>query len=161
MIRKVLAALTLAGVGMILSAPVAAQPAQAAPEAAAPSAAQAELPTKVRPGYWSYSTKVSIFGGGSETKCLKAAEIEKFLFNPCNHHHVCTYPVRQVGNGRLHLEGEWVEKKKGGRIPVTADGTYTPTTLKMTAHVKVLGGLSVSGQIDGKWLSDTCPVGTK
>jgi hypothetical protein len=152
MIRHALTALALTGAGLVMAAsPSAAQPHPAGPEPA----------TKVRPGYWRYETKVSIFGGGSETKCLKAAEIERFMFNPCNSHHNCTYPVKQVGGGRMHLEGQWVEKKKGTKIPITADGTYTQTTLAMTAHIKILGGIPVTGQIKGTWLSDSCPPGAK
>ena len=161
MIRKDFAALALAGAAVALSASSGlAQPAEASAASSLPSAS-AEQPSKVRPGLWRYSSKVSIFGGKTEEKCLKREEIERFLFNPCNSHHICTYPVKQVGNGRLHLEGQWVEKKKGTRIPVTADGTYTPTTLAMDAHVKVLGGISVSGTIKGTWLADTCPAGAK
>ena len=155
MIRNALAALALTGAGLVMAAsPSAAQPRP--PQA--PAAGEA---SKVRPGYWRYNTKVSILGGKSEMKCLRKEEIERFLFNPCNSHHVCTYPVKQIGGGRMHLEGQWVEKKKGTRIPVTADGTYTPTTIAMTAHIKILGGIPVSGQIQGQWVSDACPPGAK
>ena len=151
MIRTVLAALALAGAGLALAAPATfAQPAAAADGA-----------SKVRPGLWRYESKVSIFGGKTETKCLKREEIERFLFNPCNSHHICTYPVKQIGNGHMHLEGQWVEKKGGGKIPVTADGTYTATTVNMDAHIKVLGGIPVSGTIKGTWLSVPCPAGSK
>lgn len=150
MTRKALVpVLALAAAGLALTASTGAAQAQPEPD------------TKVRPGYWRYETKVSIFGGSSETKCLKREEIERFLFNPCNRHHICTYPVKQVGNGKLHLEGQWVKKKNGGKpIPVAADGTYTPTTLNMTARVKVLG-MNVTGQIHGTWISDSCPAGAK
>ena len=151
MIRNALAALALTGAGLAMAT---------SPSAAQPQGPVAEA-TKVRPGYWRYTTKVSIFGGSTENKCLRKEEIERFLFNPCNHHHVCTYPVKQIGGGRLHLEGQWVEKKKGTRIPVTADGSYTPTTINMTARIKILGGIPVSGQIQGAFISDTCPPGAK
>jgi hypothetical protein len=152
MIRNALVALALTGAALALS--VSATPSAAQPQGASEAG-------KVRPGYWRYSTKVSIFGGSTENKCLRKDEIERFLFNPCNHHHVCTYPVKQIGNGRLHLEGQWVEKKKGTKIPVTADGNYAEKSLAMTAHIKIFGGIPVSGQIQGTWLSDTCPPGAK
>jgi hypothetical protein len=129
----------------------------ALPLIAGPAASRAQTkPTGVLPGYWEYQAKVAIIPVSKEYKCLKADEIENFLFNPCTRHYKCTYPVKEVGDGKVKLDGTWTDKK-GREAKVKADGTYTPTQVKLKANVKTIHGLGVAGSITARRISDTCP----
>jgi len=140
-------ALTFAA--LALAAPMLAGPAVSTPKG---------TPSGVLPGYWEYTAKVAIFPVDTEHRCLKADEIEQFLFHPCTKKYRCTYPVKQVGAGKVKLDGTWVDRKSR-TAKVKADGTYTPTTVKMKANVRTIHGLGVSGSINAKRISGTCPAG--
>lgn len=127
-----------------------------APLAAGPVASQSK-PTGVLPGYWEYSAKVALIPAGKEYKCLKADEIEQFLFHPCTRRFKCSYPVKQVGDGKVKLDGVWLDKKSRP-AKVKAEGTYTATTVKLKANVKTIHGITVPGSISAKRVSDTCPA---
>jgi hypothetical protein len=119
--------------------------------------ASADNAEKVRPGYWEYAYKVAGIRVSSEKKCIKPNEIDKVFFaGPCNHHHKCVYPVRQIGDGKAKFDGTWTDKR--GRVAhVAADGTYTETTFNLKAHGTTTTGIPMSVTMNAKWLG-ACPA---
>lgn len=130
---------------------VAQQP--ATPQLPTPSQPGGYIP--VLPGYWEYSTKV--FGiGKAQRRCLKAEEVEDFLTKPCNRHYTCVYPTKQVGNGKLLLQGYW-QNKEGKRATVKATGAYQAKAFHINASGSAIGGIPFVASMDAKWLGETCP----
>ena len=119
--------------------------------------ANADNAEKVRPGYWEYAYKVAGIRVSSEKKCIKPDEIDKVFFaGPCNHHHKCVYPVREIGDGKAKFDGTWTDKR--GRVAhVAANGTYTDTTFNLKAHGTTTTGIPMSVTMNAKWLG-ACPA---
>lgn len=113
------------------------------------------------PGYWEL-TNTWIFVIHFKTvdrKCFTAADVSGVLQGPSNSHYACTYPHREVGDGRLSLSGTCVEKH-GQVAEVTAEGTYAPTAFKLSARLRTrIAGVPLSGRgvTDAHRLSETCP----
>lgn len=109
---------------------------------------------KIRPGQWEYVYKVAGIRVSSEKKCIKANEIDKAFFQgPCNRHHRCEYPVKQVANGKAAFDGTWTDKR--GRVAhVKADGTYTETTFNLKAKGTTTTGIPMSVTMNAKWIGD-------
>jgi hypothetical protein len=114
--------------------------------------ASADNVEKIRPGQWEYTYKVAGIKVGSEKKCIKPNEIDKVFFaGPCNHHHRCEYPVREVGNGKAKYDGTWTDKR--GRVAkIKADGTYTDTTLNLKAKGTTTTGIPMAVTMNAKWI---------
>lgn len=133
----------------------------AAPMLAAPAPAQtAPAPTTasgVLPGLWEYRAKVFGVNVDTERRCLTEDKIETFLFNPCNKHHRCSYPTKVVKDGKVTLDGVWVDKR-GRQAKVRANGNYTPTTMSMRANVRTITGIPLSGTFSARRLAETCPA---
>jgi hypothetical protein len=127
---------------------------------AASSVAQAQQPssTPILPGYWEYTTRVLGFGPAKK-KCLKADEVEDFLSKPCNRHYTCVYPTKQVGGGKLVLDGYW-QNKEGQRAKVKATGTYQAKAFSIKANGSAIGGIPFVASMEAKWLSAECPAGS-
>jgi hypothetical protein len=121
--------------------------------------ALADNAEKIRPGQWEYVYKVAGFKVGSEKKCIKPNEIDKTFFaGPCNRHHRCEYPVREVANGKARYDGTWTDKR--GRVAkVKADGTYTETTLNLKARGTTTTGIPMAVTMNAKWIGE-CPAGS-
>jgi len=119
--------------------------------------AMADNAEAVRPGLWEYTYKVAGIRVGSEKKCIKPNEIDKVFFaGPCNHHHKCVYPVREVGNGKARYVGTWTDKR--GRVAnIKADGTYTDTTLKLNARGTTTTGIPMAVTMNARWVG-ACPA---
>lgn len=120
--------------------------------------ANADNAERVRPGYWEYAYKVAGIRVATERKCIKPDEIDKVFFaGPCNHHHKCVYPVRQIGDGKAKFDGTWTDKK--GRVAhVAADGTYTDTTFNLKAHGTTTTGVPMAVTMNAQWLGASCPA---
>ena len=58
--------------------------------------------------------------------------MEKFFSGPSNRHYTCTYPSRTYENGVIHMAGTCIDKK-GRKIGVEVNGTYTPTSFELRA----------------------------
>ncbi len=114
-------------------------------------------PDKIRPGYWEYAYKVLGITVSTEYKCVKPSEIDKVFFaGPCNHHHRCEYPVREIGDGKARFEGTWTDKR--GRVAhVKADGSYTDTRFDLKASGTTTTGIPMAVTMNAKWVSDKCP----
>jgi len=119
---------------------------------AVPALAQADKADKIRPGQWEYTYKVAGIKVGSEKKCIKPNEIDKTFFaGPCNRHHKCVYPVREVGDGKARYDGTWTDKR--GRVAkIKADGTYTDTTLNLKARGTTTTGIPMVVTMNAKWV---------
>ena len=117
----------------------------------------------VKPGYWETTSRVlsPIRSTNTERRCVTQDQVRKFMSCYINHHYDCTCADDVVGDGRISFKGECVERKSGSRVGVTGGGTYTDTTLNMSADAAFrLLGIPVSGRatIEAKRLSDTCPA---
>ncbi len=124
-------------------------------------------PEPINPGYWEAKTVFLGLISQTDRWCIKPKDISKFLSGPSNHIYRCTYPINQVGDGRLHFDGTCVQTKNGKvvqTIKLRGDGEYTRTRLHMQAagSMKVLG-MPVSGDAtgDAHFISDKCPADAK
>lgn len=123
--------------------------------------ASAQNPDKIRPGYWEYKYRVLGIPVDTEHKCVKASEIDKVFFaGPCNRHHTCVYPVREIGDGKARYQGTWTDKR--GRVAkIKASGTYTQTTFKLKASGTTTTGIPMAATMDAHWVADACPAGAE
>jgi hypothetical protein len=122
-------------------------------------AAAAKYP--IEPGYWESTNKVlsPIRQTKVERRCIKPADVAKFLAGPSNRHYTCTYPVNVIEHGRITLKGTCVSKK-GRKVAIQGSGAYTPTAFNLTADVAVeFLGLDIAGRAstDARRIGDTCP----
>jgi hypothetical protein len=125
--------------------------------AAAP--AQTESPEPL-PGRWEYNYRILLIPVGTEYWCLKPQEVRRAFEGPCNRHHTCTYPVHEVGGGKMRLQGRWVDKR--GRVaPVRGEGTYDSTSIRLNFSGRSIHGLPFRGAVTARRISDTCEPGDK
>ena len=132
----------------------------AAAAVAGPAAAQ----TTIAPGYWETTSRVisPIPTSKTERKCIKPEDIDKFIGGAPNRHYACTYPTREVANGKIRLAGS-CKTKNSAPVPISGEGTYTRDTLRLEARVEAkLGGLTVPvrARTEGRRIADTCPEPT-
>lgn len=125
---------------------------------AAPAAAE-RYP--IEPGYWESTNKLlsPIKQTKTERRCIKPADVEKFLSGPSNRQYACTYPTKVFADGKIRLKGSCVSKK-GRKVEVAGSGAYTPTSFTLTADIATeLLGLDITGRAstDARRIGDTCP----
>jgi uncharacterized protein DUF3617 len=126
--------------------------------------AAAAAQTAISPGYWETTSKVTspFPANKTERRCIKPADVAKFMEGKINHIYTCTYPTKVVGGGKISLKGT-CSTRDGPPVPISGDGTFTTETMHIDARVSLsLGGLSVPvhASTDAKRLSDTCPADT-
>ena len=126
---------------------------------AGPAAAQ----TSIAPGYWETTSRIisPIPTTKTEKKCIRPEDIDKFIGGAPNRHYTCTYPTREVANGRIRLAGS-CKTKNSAPVPITGEGVFTRDTLRLDARVKAkLGGLNVPvhARTEARRIGDTCPTG--
>src|SRR4051812_35242712 len=100
----------------------------------------------ISPGYWETTNQVvSPFPTKKvEKRCIKPADVAKFMQGPSNHIYKCTYPTREIANGRIKLAGTCASKDRS--FPITGEGVFTDDTMRVDAQVQMkLAGLNVSG----------------
>jgi len=145
-------AVGVAVAGFSLAPPMA----SAASRVAAPAAAPATSKTTILPGHWEYDYRIGPIPAGSETRCLKPADVEQFSRGICTRKYRCDYTTNVVQNGKIRLKGSWTDKKD--RVaPVTAEGSYTPERFKLNINIKTINGLPLAGTMTAKRLSADCP----
>lgn len=132
---------------------------------AGPAAAQTPGAQPIIPGYWESINRVlSPFHSSKvERRCLKPADVDKFLAGPSNHHYDCNYPTRVVDGGYIRMIGTCRSRKHpdGRKIEVSGEGNYTPTSFKITARIATeLLGVPLSGKAstEARRIGDVCPV---
>jgi len=115
----------------------------------------------IEPGYWESTNRLlsPIRQSKTEKRCITPADVEKFLSGPSNRHYACTYPTRVFRDGRIRLKGTCVSKK-GRKVAVEGEGSYTPTSFTLTAEIATeFLGLDVAGKAstEARRIGDTCP----
>jgi hypothetical protein len=118
--------------------------------------------TAISPGYWETTSKViSPFPTHkTERRCLKPADVSKFMEGKINHIYTCTYPTKDIGGGKIRLQGTCATRD-GPAIPISGTGTFTAETMHLEAHITPqIGGLNipVTASTDAKRLGDACPA---
>jgi hypothetical protein len=129
---------------------------------AAASAASAQ--SAISPGYWETTSKVTspFPANKTERRCIKPADVAKFMEGKINHIYTCTYPTKEIGGGKIRLEGTCATRD-GPPVPISSQGTFNSETMHIEARISVqLGGLSVPvhANTDAKRLAETCPAET-
>lgn len=121
---------------------------------------------EVKPGYWETTSRVlsPMRSTDTERRCVTPDQVRKFMSCYINHHYDCACDEDVVGDGRIRFKGQCVERKNGSKVGVSGVGTYTDTTLSMSADAtfKMLGiPVAAKATIEARRLSDTCPTGSK
>jgi len=127
--------------------------------------APARSADSVTPGYWEAREEVlsPIHSLKVERRCITPQQVSRFMGCYINHHYQCTCPEQSAHDGVVVFKGHCVDNK-GRRVGVEGRGTYTPTTLRMDAHVAFrLLGIPLSGEAttDAHRLGDVCPPGAR
>ena len=127
-----------------------------------PLAGPALAQSAISPGYWETTSKVTtpFPTHKTERRCLKPADVAKFMEGKINHIYTCTYPTKEIGGGKIRLEGTCATKD-GPPVPISSQGTFTSDTLHLEAKIAPqLGGLTVNvrASTDAKRLGDACPA---
>ena len=140
--------------------PLAALLALAIASPAVPSAAWGA--PAIQPGYWESTNKLlsPIKQSSTEKRCITPADVDKFMAGPSNRHYACTYPTKVIANGVITLKGTCVSKK-GQKVAVKGNGTYTPTSFSLMADVATeFFGLDIQGRAstEAHRIADTCPT---
>lgn len=129
-----------------------------------PGAAALAQDAPIQTGYWESRNKMGIgpvtLSNKVERKCVREKDVEKFLDGPSNRHYACTYPVRQIAEGKVSMAGQCVHRKKGTKIDLKLNGTYTPTSFDMKARLK-WGMLVGTGTSTAQRIGDDCPPGSE
>lgn len=112
----------------------------------------------IRPGYWESLNTVGFPVGSTKTdrRCITPKDVAKVMEGPSNHIYRCEYPEHTAGGGEISFKGTCVDKK-GFQVGISGHGTYTETTLNMSAVVKI-GPLGVEATTVAHRLADQCPV---
>lgn len=126
--------------------------------AAAPQAQTSSQP--VLPGYWEYTTN-AVGNRDTETKCVRASEINRFFGGISTRHYQCTYPTRVVGGGNARFEGNCVSRS-GRQVRIRLNGTYQPESFQFRggASIRAAGIWSpyIPATITARRISAQCPA---
>ncbi len=125
---------------------------------AGPAVAQ----TAITPGYWESTNKLlsPIRQTTVEKRCITPGRRRQVHGGPSNRHYTCTYPTREIQDGKITLKGSCVSKK-GQKVAITGSGTYTKTSFQLTADVAVeVFGLDIAGKAstEARRIGDVCPT---
>ena len=124
--------------------------------------ASATAHTTIEPGYWETTSQIiSPFPTSkTEKRCIRPEDVEKVIAGSPNHNYTCTYPTKQIGDGKIRLAGS-CKTKHDPPVPITTQGAYTRDSLRLDATVRAkIAGLSVPvhARTTGKRIADTCPT---
>lgn len=138
-------------------APLLAAPVLSILAVAGPAAAQ----KAISPGYWETTSKVTspFPTQKTERRCIQAADVAKFMEGKINHIYKCTYPIKEIGGGKIRLEGACATRD-GPPVPISGSGTFTSDSMHLEARVAPqIGGLTipVHATTDAKRLGESCP----
>jgi hypothetical protein len=130
---------------------------------AALSAGAAAATDTIRPGYWESTNKVMTPIESSKTvrRCITPEAVSKFMGCYINHHYSCICPTQSYADGHIMWHGDCVDAKNR-HVLIDGEGSYTPTTLQMTAKGRFnMMGLSIpfSASTDSHRIGDVCPAG--
>ncbi|THD63962.1 DUF3617 family protein [Phenylobacterium sp.] len=124
---------------------------------AGPAAAQ----KAISPGFWETTSKVTspFPAQKTERRCIQPADVAKFMEGKINHIYKCTYPTKEIGAGKIRLEGSCATKD-GAPVPISGSGTFTGDSMHLEARISAqVGALTVPvhAVTDAKRLGDACP----
>ncbi len=124
----------------------------------APAAAQ----SSIQPGYWETTNQVtSPFPTKKvERRCIRPADVAKFMNGPSNHIYTCTYPTREIGGGKIRLAGS-CKTRDGKPVPISGQGAFTADTFRLDARIETeFGGLTVPvrARTIARRIGDECPA---
>lgn len=143
-----------------MAAPVVAGAVMLAAPAAAPQAQTAAPAQPVLPGYWEYTTS-ALGSRDTEQKCVRPSEINRFFGGLSTNRWKCTYPTRQVGDGRARFEGT-CQDKKGRRVNVRLNGTYQTESFHFNGGAQLMRGTPyIPASITARRLAAQCPAGAE
>lgn len=130
--------------------------------AAAAAPAMARETSPILPGWWESTNTASMVISKTERerRCITPADVEKILAGRINRHYTCTYPEKRVGGGKMFFKGTCVDKR-GRKVNVTANGTYSQTAFQLEADLSgKYGGipLAASASTSAKRIGDVCPA---
>ena len=144
---------------LAVAAPVVAGAVMLAAPAAAPQAQTAAAPP-VLPGYWEYTTS-ALGSRDTEQRCVRPSEINRFFGGLSTNRWKCTYPTRQVGDGRARFEGT-CQDKKGRRVNVRLNGTYQDESFHFNGGAQLMRGTPyIPASITARRLAAQCPAGAE
>lgn len=125
----------------------------AAPQAPSPRpSAQTVLP-----GYWEYTTS-ALGVGDTETKCVRPSEINRFFGGLSTRRWQCTYPVREVSNGRARFEGT-CRDPKGRNVNVRLSGPFDAENFRFRGGAQLARGTPyIPASITARRISAQCPA---
>ena len=145
---------------LALAAPVVAGAVMLGAPAAAPQAQTAAPAQPVLPGSWEYTTS-ALGQRDTETKCVRPSEINRFFGGLSTNRWKCTYPTRQVADGRARFEGT-CQDKKGRRVNVRLNGTYQTETFHFNGGAQLMRGTPyIPASITARRLAAQCPAGAE
>ena len=143
-----------------VAAPVVAGAVMLGAPAAAPQAQTAAPAQPVLPGYWEYTTS-ALGSRDTEQKCVRPSEINRFFGGLSTNRWKCTYPTRQVGDGRARFEGA-CQDKKGRRVNVRLNGTYQAESFTFNGGAQLMRGTPyIPASITARRLAAQCPAGAE
>ena len=108
-------------------------------------AARAEAPNAITPGYWETTNQVvSPFPSRKvEKRCIKPADVAKFMNGPSNHIYTCTYPTRDIAAGKIRLAGS-CKTRDGKPVPLAGEGAFTADTFSLEVRIRPeIGGVTI------------------
>lgn len=124
--------------------------------------ALAQAPNAISPGYWeTINQVVSPFPSRKvENRCIRPADVAKFMNGPSNHIYACTYPTRDIGSGKIRLVGS-CKTRDGKPVPLTGEGAFTADTFRMEVRIQPeIAGLTIPirARTIARRLGDECPA---
>ena len=125
----------------------------------------AQAQETIQPGYWeSVDTVTSPFHvANTDRRCVRPADIAGFMGCRISKHYSCACADQTYGGGKIHFRGDCVDKK-GQHVQISGEGTYTRTTLNLTAEVTFnLMGVPLTGEASSqaRRIADACPADAK
>jgi hypothetical protein len=125
--------------------------------AAMPALAQ----TPIAPGWWETTNTVlsPLHSAKTERRCIRPADVAKFMEGPGNHIYHCTYPTKVFRDGRIRLKGS-CKSRDGAPFPIEGTGTYSRESFHLEAVAHPAIGpitLPVRAATDAHRLAEACP----
>lgn len=118
----------------------------------------------IRPGYWESTSQVTspIQSTKTERRCVTPKDVAVSMTCRINHHYTCVCPEQSYAGGQIRFRGDCVDAKNR-HVHIEGEGSYTPTTLQMTARgrFKWMGlPVSFSASTNSHRIADVCPAGS-
>jgi hypothetical protein len=129
---------------------------------ASAAAGSARAQSAINPGYWETTSRVTspFPTHKTERRCIKPADVAKFMEGKINHIYTCTYPTREIGGGKMRLEGSCATRD-GPPVPISGRGVFTNDSMHLEARIEPkIGGLAIPihAVTDARRLADACPA---